>query len=319
MSIEQRILGRTGLAVSVLGLGAGGNSRLGLSTGQSEDHAADVVRAALDMGITLVDTARVYQTERAVGLALRGRRDGVILSSKSPYLDANGQLLTAQVFAENLETSLRELNVDGIDIYFIHGLGLSYYEASRERFLPVLERARKAGKIRWIGLTEAFERDTRHEMLQRAAADDDWDVFMVGFNLLNPSARERVLAKTQPKGIGTLNMFAVRRALIDEKWLRVLLQRLADQGEIDPQLAAAPDLMQSLALKGVSETLSEAAYRFCAYEPRMDAVLSGTSSAEHLRANLAAVQRGPLPGAALSRLQQYFGSIDSISGQVRQE
>jgi hypothetical protein len=116
-----------------------------------------------------------------------------------------------------------------------------------------------------FGITEAFERDTRHEMLQRAVKDDDWDVFMVGFNLLNPSARKRVLADTRQKDIGTLGMVAVRRALIDETWLRLLLQRLVDQGDIDQELANAPDLMESLALNSV-RNLSEAAYRFCAFE-----------------------------------------------------
>jgi aryl-alcohol dehydrogenase-like predicted oxidoreductase len=318
MAIEQRTLGRTGLVVSLLGLGAGGNSRLGLSTGQTEEHAAEVVRGALDLGVTLVDTARAYGTERPVGLALRGRqRDRIVLSSKCPYLDENGSLLTPEAFSENLDVSLRDLGVEMIDLYFIHGLTLPFYASARERFIPALERARQAGKIRFMGVTEAFERDTRHEMLQQAVQDPDWDVVMVGYNFLNPSARERVLSVTRQKGIGTLGMFAVRRGLINETWLRTLLQRLADQGEIDPALAAAPNLMHSLALTGVSETLSEAAYRFCAFEPGLDAVLSGTSNAAHLKINLEAVQHGPLPGATLTRLDQLFGKIDSLSGQVR--
>jgi L-galactose dehydrogenase len=318
MQIEQRTLGRTGLTVSILGLGGGGNSRLGLSAGQSEAQAAQVARAALEMGVTLIDTARVYKTEPPVGHALQGRsREGVVLSSKSPYLDESSALLTPQAFAGNLDASLRALAVETIDIYFIHGLTLPYYQASRERFVPVLQQARQSGKIRFFGVTEAFERDTRHEMLQHAVQDDDWDVVMVGFNLLNPSARERVFSVTRQKGIGTLGMFAVRRGLIDENLLRVLLRRLADQGEVDPSLASAPDLMQRLALSGVSESLSEAAYRFCAFEPGMDAVLSGTSSAEHLRENLQAVRRGPLPESTLARLTELFGAVDSISGQVR--
>jgi aryl-alcohol dehydrogenase-like predicted oxidoreductase len=249
---------------------------------------------------------------------LRGRRrEGLVISSKSPYLDETGQLLTAQAFAENIEASLRDLGVESIAVYFIHGLTLAHYEASRERFLPVLQRARQAGKIRFFGITEAFERDTRHEMAQRALQDDDWDVLMVGFNLLNPSARERVFRLTRQKGIGTLGMFAVRRGLIDPNWLRILLQRLADQGLVDPALASAPNLMESLGLRGVCESLSEAAYRFCAFEPGLDAVLSGTSSAEHLRANLEAVRRGPLPLPAQERLKALFGHIDSLSGQVK--
>ncbi|RPJ43753.1 MAG: aldo/keto reductase [Chloroflexi bacterium] len=318
MPIPQRTIGRTGLSATILGLGGGGNSRLGLSTGQSEAHAADVVRAALDLGVTLFDTARVYGTECAVGQALRGRRrEQVVLSSKSPYLDEEGNLLTAQAFAENIDTSLQELGVKMIDIYFIHGLQLPQYAAARERFLPVLEQARQAGKIRFTGVTEAFERDTRHEMLQRAVLDGEWDVFMVGFNLLNQSARERVLAVTRQTGAGTLGMFAVRRGLIDESRLRTLLGRLAEEGEIDPALAQAPDLMERLGLRGVSETLSEAAYRFASYEPGMDCVLSGTSSAEHLQENLASVQRGPLPERTIEHLRRLFGRIDSISAQVR--
>ena len=316
--IPTRVLGRTGLTVSMIGLGGGGNSRLGLSTGQDESHAADVVRAALDLGITMVDTARVYATEGAVGQALKGRRRGsVVVSSKSPYLDRQGGLLTAQAFRDNIDLSLRALGLEVIDIYFIHGLRPAFYEAARERFLPVLEEARQAGKIRFVGITEAFETDTRHEMLQRAVQDEGWDIMMVGFNLLNPSARERVLAFTQQKGIGTLGMFAVRRALINETWLRALLQRLSGSGALDPALASSPDLMDALGLRGEVDSLSEAAYRFCAYEPGLDCVLSGTSSPVHLQENLRSVMRGPLPSRVLDHLKALFGAVDSTSGQVR--
>jgi len=319
MEIEQRNLGRTGLTVSLLGLGGGGNSRLGLSVGQDENHAAEVVRAGLDMGLTMLDTARGYGTERAVGLALRGRkRDQVVVSSKSPYDDESERLLSAQDFAQNLDTSLRELGLEWIDIYFIHGLAAESYAAVRERFLPVLQQARQAGKIRFFGLTEQFEHDTRHEMLRLALRDEDWDVFMVGHNLINPSARERVLAETRRRGIATLGMFAVRRGLIDPGWLRKLLRRLAQNGEVEPGLADQENLMAALGLEGVCETLAEAAYRFSAFTPGMDCVLSGTSSAAHLRQNLEAVRRGPLPPAALARLQELFGRIDSVSAQVRE-
>lgn len=202
MTIAPRVLGRTGLSVTLVGLGGGGNSRLGLSHGKDLAHAADVVRSALDLGLTMIDTARVYGTESAVGQALRGRRrDGVVVSSKSPYLDRQGDLLTAQAFEENIDTSLRELGLETIDIYFIHGLRLDYYQQARELFLPVLQRARREGKIRFFGLTEAFETDTRHEMLQTAVRDPEWEVMMVGFNLLNASARERVFPDTREKGI----------------------------------------------------------------------------------------------------------------------
>jgi L-galactose dehydrogenase len=320
MEIEQRSLGRTGLTASLLGLGGGGNSRLGLASGQGEDHAVGVVRAALDLGLTLLDTARVYGTERALGLALAsfgGRREQILVSSKSPYLDESGALLSAAAFTQNLDASLQALGLEWVDLYFIHGLGAEFYEAARDRFLPLLQQARQAGKVRFLGLTEQFERDTRHEMLQRALQDAEWDVFMVGYNLINPSARERVLAEAHRRGIATLGMFAVRRGLIDPGWLRKLLKRLAQEGEIEPGLAEEPNLMAALGLEGSCESLSEAAYRFAAFTSGMDCVLSGTSSPEHLRQNLAAVARGPLPPAALARLEELFGRVESVSGQVR--
>ncbi len=320
--LEKRLLGRTGLQASVLGLGAGGNSRLGLSLGLDEAHAAGVARAALEMGVTLFDTARGYRTEAAVGQAIRSaRRQELVIASKCGIHDEHKGLLTAQAFEQGINNSLQALGLETIDIYFVHGLRLSDYEAAVERYVPVLQRARQAGKVRCVGVTEAFESDTRHAMLQRALQDDCWEVMMVGYNLVNPSARQRVLAETKRRGIATLGMFAVRRGLIDEERLRTLLGRMAagEQGEvqIDPDLHTVPDLMAHLGLRGVCQTLAEAAYRFCAYEPLLDCVLSGTSSVEHLRENLAAIQKGPLPAQALARLEQVFGGVDSVSGQVR--
>jgi aryl-alcohol dehydrogenase-like predicted oxidoreductase len=112
-------------------------------------------------------------------------------------------------------------------------------------------------------------------------------------------------------------MFAGRRALIDERRLRVLLERMAEAGAVDPSLAQEPDLMAYLGLHGVCDTLFEAAYRFCAYEPGMDCVLVGTSSPDHLRLNLQAVKKGPLPQPVLDRLAQVFGKVDSVSAQIR--
>ena len=316
--IEKRFLGRTGLEVTVLGLGAGGNSRLGLSLGKDEGHAEAVARSALEMGITMLDTAHAYRTEGAVGQALKDfSRQQVVISSKHGCLDKDGDLLSAQAFERGLDESLQALDVEQIDIYFIHGLRRSYYDAAVERFVPVLDQARQSGKIRFMGVTEAFETETRHEMLQRAVQDSFWDVVMVGFNFLNPSARKSVLVETQRKGIATLGMFAVRRALIDEERLKVLLGRMADAGDLDRAILQEPNLLAALGLEGVCETLSEAAYRFCAFEPGMDCVLSGTSSPAHLIANLDAVRKGPLPAQALARLEAVFGSVDSVSGQIR--
>ncbi len=76
-------LGRTNESVSVVGLGCGGHSRLGMARGASSEQAANIVRRAIDLGITFIDTALVYGTEEAVGLGIQGKRDQLFLSTKS--------------------------------------------------------------------------------------------------------------------------------------------------------------------------------------------------------------------------------------------
>jgi aryl-alcohol dehydrogenase-like predicted oxidoreductase len=81
--MERIRLGRTNLEVSVVGLGCGGHSRLGMARGASTREAARVVRRAVELGITLVDTAMVYETEEAVALGIEGARDDLVLSTKT--------------------------------------------------------------------------------------------------------------------------------------------------------------------------------------------------------------------------------------------
>ncbi len=81
--MKYTILGRTGLKVSVAGLGSGGHSRLGRATGRSEKESIALVRQALDLGINLIDTSEAYGTESIVGKAMVGfPRDRVIISTK---------------------------------------------------------------------------------------------------------------------------------------------------------------------------------------------------------------------------------------------
>ena len=81
--MEYTILGRTGLKVSVMGLGCGGPSRIGQRAGKSEDDSVAIIKQALDSGVNFIDTAESYQTELIVGKATKGvNRDSIVLSSK---------------------------------------------------------------------------------------------------------------------------------------------------------------------------------------------------------------------------------------------
>ena len=303
-------LGNTGLRVSVMGLGCGGHSRLGLS--QGHDHAVAIVSRALELGINLIDTAEGYGTEQAVGDAVRSvKREEVVISTKVPPAD-NGNPLTGGQFKERVDGCLSRLGVDYVDILHVHGVPPDLYPHTRGVLLPALHELRTAGKVRFAAMSEVFARDMGHVTLQSALADG-WDVIMVGFNILNQSARDRVLKRTQALGVGTLDMFAVRKALSRPEELRKVVTELKSQGLLDERVDAE-DPLGFLLEDGVAASIPEAAYRFCRYEPGIDVVLSGTGNIEHLEQNVRSLLMSPLPGWAVERLRSMFAAVDNVSG-----
>jgi aryl-alcohol dehydrogenase-like predicted oxidoreductase len=313
--MELATLGRTGLEVSVAGLGCGGHSRLGLSNGGREDAAITVVHRALDLGINLIDTARIYGTEEVVGRALTGRRDEVILSTKA-MPDVNGELLSAERLRSSVEKSLTRLRTDHVDLFFLHGVGTEHLEHCRDVLAPELDRLREDGKVGFVAASEAFAHDTTHEALTSALdAGDDWfDVAMIGFNLLNPSARGRLLDATRASGIGVLVMFAVRRALSDPEVCRAVVTDLVAEGAVDPATVAdLDDPLGFLVHPDGAASVVDAAYRFARHEPGCDVVLTGTGNVDHLEENVRSITSGPLPEDDLERLRAMFGAVDSVS------
>jgi aryl-alcohol dehydrogenase-like predicted oxidoreductase len=297
-----------------MGLGGGGHSRLGMSSGKTEAEAVAVVRRAVALGINFIDTAEGYGTEPVIGQALEGtRRESVVLSTKvSPRKE--GRLVTPTEIKQRAEACLQRLRTDYVDILHLHGVAADDYDYAFSELVPALRELRAEGKIRFLGITEGFGSDPGHRMLSRAVADDCWDVVMVGFNLLNQSARERVLVKTQEKGIGVLCMFAVRRALSNSEALKELMHDLAAKRLVNAADFEADDPLGFLLEDGSAQNIPEAAYRFCRYEPGIDVVLSGTGSLEHLEANAESLTRPPLPPRHVEKLRRLFARVDSVSG-----
>ncbi|KKK98505.1 hypothetical protein LCGC14_2642070, partial [marine sediment metagenome] len=223
-------LGRTGLNVSVMGIGCGGPSRIGQRTGKSEQESIAIVKHALDSGINFIDTAEVYRTEKIVGAAIKdfNRGDLVISTKKSTWGTIKSEDVT-----RSLERSLSHLSTDYIDIYHLHGVLLQDYEYLITDIVPILQDMQDQGKIRFLGITERFNPDPQHQMLQRALKDDFWDVMMVGFNILNQSARDLILKQTIKKNIGMLVMFAVRLALSRPQRLKECIDKLIETKQIN--------------------------------------------------------------------------------------
>jgi len=316
-------LGRTGLRVSVAGLGAGGFSRLGLRSGKSEAQAAALIHEAVARGVNFIDTAPSYGTEGVIGLALKSiRRADVVIATKT-HVRRNDVWATPQRVVESLDNSLRLMGTDYVDVYNLHGVEQHEYDYALNTIAPVLQREKEKGRIRHIGLTENPVVDLENRTLKRALRDDVWEVMMVGFSMLHQGARQTVFPLTQAKGIGTLLMFAVRSIFADPPRIKREIAALMEKGLVDKSLVDPDDPLGFLIHEGGAATLTEAAYRYARHEPGVDVVLFGTGDAEHLRANVAALLKPPLPEADRARLKALFGhltvgvGLDGHAGRTR--
>jgi aryl-alcohol dehydrogenase-like predicted oxidoreductase len=310
--MDYTTLGRTGLRVSVMGMGGGGPSRLGQRENKPAAESVAILQAALDAGVNFIDTAEAYDTEDIVGQAIAGRdRDALVISTKK----STWQGISPDDVRASLDNSLKRLGTDYVDVYHLHGVAPKDYHRLRDEIVPVLEDLRSAGKIRFIGITEAFNSDKQHETLRFALQDDCWEVMMIGFNILNQTAREMILQPAMQQNIGTLIMFAVRLALSKPERLRETVAELIERGELDANEIDVANPLGFVLGDGGAVSVPDAAYRFCRYEPGAHVILSGTGSLDHLRENIASLQRPPLPETTVERLRRLFARVESTTGQ----
>lgn len=307
-------LGRTGLKVSVAGLGTGGNSRIGQGAGLSEAQSVALVQAALDLGVNFIDTAAIYGTEGIVGKAINGRpRESVVISTKSHInaFDGSSAAPAGDVLA-SLEASLKALDTDYIDVFHLHGLSPKVYDHAMAEVVPMLLREKERGKFRHLAVSETAPRDPGHSMLERAVEEPAWEVFMLAFHMMNQNARNHLLKRTQANGVGTLCMFAVRNIFSRPGLLQQAVAELVAAGTLPAELAATSNPLGFLVHEGGARSVIEAAYRFARHEPGIDVVLFGTSSLEHLRSNIASILRPPLPAEDVARLYTLFGHLVGV-------
>jgi len=310
--MEYVILGKTGLRVSVAGLGCGGFSRLGLGTGKSTAEAVALVRQALDLGVNILDTAAAYGTEEVVGEAIRhAPRDQVVIATKAWIPHGRGRRAAERAVA-SLDNSLRRLGTDYVDIFQLHGVSPEGYAEAREVIAPALIKERAKGKLRHLGVTETAADDPEHEMLQRAVEDEVWDVVMVAFHMMHQTARAKVFPRTIANRVGTLLMFAVRNIFSRPERLATALRELTASGRLPRWLAYAPNPLGFLLHEGGASSIAEAAYRFARHEPGVDVVLFGTGQPDHLRANIASLLAPPLPLADRLTLTKLFGLLSGV-------
>jgi aryl-alcohol dehydrogenase-like predicted oxidoreductase len=295
-------LGKTGLISSVIGLGGGSSGRFGLKKGGTKADAIRLIRAALDQGITFFDGAGLTDgVDELLAEALGTDRQDVLISTKvhlgpEPVAFSRvglahkasswaarrfGRVCSARTLRKRIEQTLKTLRTDRVDVLHLHAVSALQYPLVAARLLPELIKLKKEGKLRAVGITEAFLRDPSHLMLHQSVSDERIDTIMTGFNIRNPSAEKFVIPKANEAGIGVIGMFAVRGLL-------------EHAGQLGLLMGAA----------GIG-SLSEFAYRYVRHQPGMDVVLTGTGDPDHLKENIAAALAPPLPVDVLERVRAF--------------
>jgi aryl-alcohol dehydrogenase-like predicted oxidoreductase len=285
---------------------------LGLSTGKTEAQAVALIRAAIDLGVNLIDTAAAYGTEDVVGQALRGLpRDKVVVCTKVTR-QAGEKLFTPEWVVQSLDSSLRTLGLDCVDVFQLHAVPPAAYEHSRDVIVPVLLKEKAKGKFRHLGITETAPNDPNQDMLYRAARDPQWETAMIAFHMMHQVSRERVFPATRANGVGTLMMFAVRGIFARPEHLSGTMKELVASGQVPAELANSDDPLGFLVHAGGASSVTDAAYRYVRHEPGVDVVLFGTGDQDHLRTNIASILAPPLPEADRARLAALFGHLRGV-------
>jgi len=279
--VERRDLGTTGLTVPAVGLGAG-------RIGGREPGEADVDRlvgVALDLGVTLFDTARSYgRSEERLGRALAGRRDEVILSTKVGYGVPGLPDWTGACVAAGVDAALGRLRTDRIDIVHLHSCGRELLEAGE--VLEALSRAVASGKVR----VAAYAGEG--EALDWAVRSGAFGAVQCSVSAIDQAVLGGAAAEVRARGMGLL----AKRPLGNAPW------RFATR-PAEGDVAEAWDRFQALALDPAGLGWPELFARFAAFAPGVSAVLVGTSSPAHLTEAVAAVGRGPLEPAVAAGLE----------------
>ena len=304
--MEKRILGRTGLEVSVLGMGGLFVSKVG---GREREEAYQAVRRALELGVNYVDTAPSYaDSEEVLGGALEGVPQPYYISTK---LGGRPQPFNPQdkdALRQSVEESLRLLKRDYIDILMIHEPDRpgqydwwSDYDNFHGPVCELLEELKSEKIIRFTGLG-----GTTPYLLPYIMATGNYDVVLTAFNysLLWREATIAVLPEAKRQNMGVIIGSPLQQGALARRYPEV---------ETGARWLSPPRQEQFKRLYAflddIELPLPEVCLRMVLSNPDISTVLMGARSVEEVEQNVCSVEKGPLPPDVLSELQEIADMI----------
>lgn len=292
----------TGLSVSKACLGS-----MTFGGQLSEPDSIRVIHTAMERGINFIDTADVYcdgASEVAVGKALNGRRDSVVLATKVGLPTgggANSRGLSRLHIISGLEASLRRLGTDYVDLYYLHQPDPF---TPIEEILQTMDGLVRSGKIRYIGVSNY----SAWQIADLASTAKEYHFVLPTvtqnvYNLLTRGIEAELVPMVQAHSMGLIVYNPLMSGLLTgkhHKGAAVPGSRLADNDVYrkrywsDENLDACEELASIAAEAGMRP--AELALRWCANQPMVNAVLMGVSKLSHLESNLAPLLAPALPG-----------------------
>jgi len=279
-------LGDSGLRVSRVGLGC---NNFGGRLGVEETRA--VVHAALDAGVTFLDTAEIYGngggSERLLGEILEGRRDEVILATKFAWQPGDG-LASPEAIRKSIEGSLERLRTDHVDLYYLHRPDP---EIPIGDTLGALDELVRAGKVRAIGCSNfSAEQLAEADRVAREQGTARFTALQNHYNLLRRDDDEDVLPLCRELEVAYIPYFPLASGLLTGKYRRGQAApegtRLAGRPIEDDQFDGVEALARFAEERG--HTLHELAIAALASTEGIASVIAGATKPEQVRANAAA-------------------------------
>lgn len=303
--VDRRPFGRTGLLVAPLGFGG---APIGLLA-SDRDAVASILNGLLDRGANLIDTAAMYYgSEEAIRDAVGHRRDEFVLVSKCGHAEEGmpGKSWSPELITAQIDRSLRRLGTDRIDVMLLH----SCDEATLVEgpALDAVVRARDAGKVRFAGYSGDGSAGAR------ATTMPDVAVIQTSLSIVDQRNLAEVIAPARAAGIGVM----VKRPIANACWkgaeqydryrnyAEPYVERFAAMG-LDPEaLGLDPARLAS--------EWPRLALRYTAHAPGVDVAIVGTTRADRIEANIAAIQAGPLPDDIVAAIGQAFRAAEPAGG-----
>jgi aryl-alcohol dehydrogenase-like predicted oxidoreductase len=322
--MQSRIFGRTGMQLSVLGFGCGAVGGF-MVRGDPAEQERTIARA-IAAGVNYFDTAVQYgdgQSEKNLGRVLQKLKPANVAVGTKVRLQPGEFGRIADAVTISLEGSLARLGLEHVDIFHLHnpvtetggGSALSVRQLLDD-VVPAFERLRAQGKIRFLGMTAVGDTAALQQVIDARA----FDSAQIVYNMLNPSASEalptnypaqdygRLFDSTEAAGVGVVGIRVVAGGALSGSTERhpnagPAPEPIGSAMSYDADVERARRLMP-LVEEGFAASLTEAATRFALSHPAVGTILVGMATPQQFEDALAAVEKGPLPPAALDRLSE---------------